>query len=391
MHHTLMQTYSPLPIELTHGEGAWVWDTSGKKYLDALAGIAVTNIGHAHPKLVKTISEQAGKILHTSNILTIPQQNLLADKLCELTKMERVFFGNSGAEANECALKIARILGHNRGIDIPTTIVMENAFHGRTLGTLTASGSRKVQAGFEPLVQGFCRAPFNDLDALRSIGKNNPNIVAIFVEPVQGESGINVPDEAYLKGVRAICDEHNWVMMLDEVQTGVGRTGKWFAYQHSDILPDVVTSAKALGNGIPIGACLARGEAAEVLKIGNHGSTYGGNPLSCAAASTVLEVIESEGLVENSERMGSYLKSQLQERLGSLEAVKEVRGQGLMIGVDLGKPCRELLALGAEAGLLFSIAGGNSIRLVPPLTINQSEADYIVDVLAKIIPVFAAL
>ena len=391
MHNTIMQTYSPLPISLAKGEGVWVWDVEGKRYLDALAGIAVTNIGHSHPKLLENVTAQLHKITHTSNILTVPEQATLADRLTKLANMDTVFFANSGAEANECAIKLARLYGHNQGIDLPTIIVMENSFHGRTLATITASGSRKVQAGFEPLVQGFVRVPFNDIQAIQQIAESNKQIVAVLVEPLQGESGIRVASPDYLKQIRAICDENDWLMMLDEVQTGIGRTGKWFAYQHSDIVPDVIALAKGLGNGIPIGACLARGKAHDVLKVGNHGTTYGGNPLSCVAASTVLAVIEQEGLLENATKVGNYLKDALGQRLGNLPGVVEVRGQGLMLGVEIDRPCRELLHSAAQAGLLLSIAGGSTVRLTPPLLLKEKEADQIVDILEKIIPEFTAV
>lgn len=388
MHRTIMETYSPIPVTLARGEGVWVWDEQGKKYLDALAGIAVTNIGHCHPLQVERMSSQLQRLTHTSNILTVSEQATLADKLTSLAKMDKVFFANSGAEANECAIKIARLYGHNKGIEVPTIIVMEKAFHGRTLATITASGSRKVQAGFEPLVQGFIRVPFNDIEAVKHIAANNKQVVAVFVEPIQGEGGIFVPDADYLDQLRRVCDDNDWLMMLDEVQTGIGRTGKWFGYQHGESVPDVITSAKGLGNGIPVGACLARGKAADVLQVGNHGTTYGGNPLSCVAASTVLDVIEQEKLLENATEVGDYLQANLRERLGAVPGVVEIRGKGLMIGVEIDRPCRELLHSGAEAGLIFSIAGGNTVRLTPPLTLQRVEADMIVDVLVKIIPEF---
>jgi acetylornithine aminotransferase len=339
----LMSTYKRLPIQFEHGEGIWLWDTENRQYLDALSGIAVCGLGHAHPAVAQAINEQAGKLVHTSNLYGIPLQEQLADRLCALANMDRIFFSNSGAESNEAAIKIARLFGHSKGIDCPAIIVMENSFHGRTLATLTATGNRKVQAGFEPLVRGFIRVPYNDLEAIRAVAANKSDAVAVLVEPVQGEGGINIPDAGYLEGVRRLCDEHNWLMMLDEIQTGMGRTGKWFAYQHDDIVPDVMTIAKALGNGVPIGACLARGKAADMMQPGSHGTTFGGNPLACSAALAVLDTMEQEKLVEHAAKLGQQLLKGFTSSLKDLQGVTEIRGHGLMIGIELDRPCTELI------------------------------------------------
>ncbi len=344
----IMKTYSPLDVTFEHGEGVYLWDTNGQQYLDALCGIAVCGLGHAHPAVTKTISEQASKLLHTSNLYQIDKQQILADQLCKVSAMERVFFSNSGAEANEAAIKIARLYGHNKKIKNPNIIVMENSFHGRTMATLSATGNRKVQAGFEPLVQGFIRAPYNDVDAIKNIAENNNNVVAILVEPIQGEGGINIPQADYLNQLRDICDQNDWLLMLDEIQTGMGRTGKWFAFQHNNIQPDVMTIAKALGNGVPIGACLANEKAGEVFQPGNHGSTFGGNPLMCATASTVINTIEAENLIENAKELGNYLIKGFKEKMDSITGVKEIRGLGLMIGIELDHDCTELVKLALE-------------------------------------------
>lgn len=385
-----MKTYAPLDVTFEHGEGAYLWDTDKQQYLDALSGIAVCGLGHAHPDITKTISEQASKLLHTSNLYQIDKQQHLADQLCEISGMSRVFFSNSGAEANEAAIKIARLYGHQQNIKNPNIIVMENSFHGRTMATLSATGNRKVQAGFEPLVQGFVRAPYNDIQSIKNIADNNNDVVAILVEPIQGESGINVPDADYLNQLREICDQHNWLLMLDEIQTGMGRTGQWFAFQHNNIQPDVMTLAKALGNGVPIGACLANEKAGEIMQPGNHGSTFGGNPLACATASTVIDTIRSDNLISNAKTLGEYMLNGFAEKLSALDGVREVRGLGLMIGIELDNKllnhdCSELVKLALEKHLLINVAAGNVIRLLPPLIIDQQQADTILDTVSELV------
>jgi acetylornithine aminotransferase len=381
----LMETYKRLPVAFARGEGSWLVDTEGRRYLDALTGIAVCGLEHAHPRVTRAIAEQAGTLLHTSNLYRIPLQEQLADRLCALSGMERVFFGNSGAEANEAAIKIARLYGNQRNVGKPSIIVMDTSFHGRTMATLTATGSRKVQAGFEPLLTGFLRAPFNDVDAVANIARNSQDVVAILVEPVQGEGGIYVPDADYLARLRRICDDHGWFLMLDEVQTGNGRTGRYFAYQHTDILPDVVTTAKGLGNGIPIGACLARGTAATVFGPGNHGSTFGGNPLVCAAALGVLDALEQDGLIARAEMLGSRILSGLRHHLAGNNRVRDIRGLGLMIGIELADPCGELVTQGLADGILINVTRDNVVRLLPPLTLTDAEADAIVERVAALV------
>ncbi len=383
-----MPTYARLPVTFEKGEGAWLWDTNGKRYLDALSGIGVCGLGHAHPAVATTLSQQGNTLIHTSNLYHIPQQQQLAHELMRLSGMEQAFFTNSGAEACEAAIKVARLYGHNKGIATPTIVVTEGSFHGRTLATLSASGSRKVQAGFEPLVQGFVRAKFNDIDELREIAKNGSDTVAILVEPIQGEGGICTPDEDYLSAVRELCDEYDWLMMLDEVQTGICRTGKWFAWQHSDIQPDVVTLAKGLGNGFPIGACLAQGPATNVLQPGNHGSTFGGNPLACSVALTVLETLEKEQLAARAAQLGEHIRTSLKQAFADEAGVLEIRGKGLMIGIELDRPCGALLKDALEAGLLISIQADKVIRLLPPLVISDEEADEIVTRLENIVTAF---
>lgn len=385
-----MKTYAPLDVTFEHGEGAYLWDTNKQQYLDALCGIAVCGLGHAHPAITKTISEQAAKLLHTSNLYQIDKQQHLADQLCEVSGMSRVFFSNSGAEANEAAIKIARLYGHKNNIDKPNIIVMENSFHGRTMATLSATGNRKVQAGFEPLVQGFVRAPYNNIDAIKNIADNNNDVVAILVEPIQGEGGIQIPDQNYLNQLREICDQQNWLLMLDEIQTGMGRTGQWFAFQHNKIQPDVMTIAKALGNGVPIGACLANKKAGDVFQPGNHGSTFGGNPLMCATASTVIDTIKSENLQTNASKIGDYILSAFKDKLEQLDGVLEIRGLGLMIGIELDtdylkQDCTELVKLALEQHLLINATAGNVIRLLPPLIINQQQADTIVNTVSELV------
>jgi len=380
-----MKTYSPLDVTFEHGEGVYLWDTNHEKYLDAVCGIAVCGLGHAHPAITRTICEQASKLIHTSNLYKISNQQKLADQLCEVSGMSRAFFSNSGAEANEAAIKIARLYGHQNNINNPNIIVMENSFHGRTMATLSATGNRKVQAGFEPLVQGFVRAPYNDIAAIKNIADNNSNVVAIMVEPVQGESGINVPDRDYLNQLREICDQQDWLLILDEIQCGMGRTGKWFAFQHNNIQPDVMTLAKALGNGVPIGACLANEKAGEIMKPGNHGSTFGGNPLMCATASTVIDTIQSENLIANAKQMGDHMLHRFKENLAKVKGVREVRGLGLMLGIELNNDCAALTKLALEKHLLINVTAGKVIRLLPALIINQQQADEIVDTVSDLV------
>ena len=380
-----MTTYAPMDVTFDHGEGTILWDTNGKQYLDALAGIAVCGLGHAHPAVAAAISEQAVKLLHTSNLYQIENQQLLADELCRISGLDRVFFSNSGAEANEAAIKIARMYGNIKGISSPSIIVMENSFHGRTMATLSATGNRHVQAGFEPLVQGFIRAPFNNIEAIASIASNSSNVVAIMVEPIQGEAGINVPDADYLNKLRSICDDNEWLLILDEIQTGMGRTGKWFAYQHNDILPDVMTLAKSLGNGVPVGACVANSKAADVMKPGSHGSTFGGNPLACAAGLAVIKTIEQENLVARAATAGRQLRDKLDAVLGCIDGVKDIRGQGLMIGIQLEKPCKQLMAEALQQGLLISVQSEHVIRLLPPLTISDEQIDTLTETLSSLV------
>lgn len=384
----LMHTYSRLAVALERGEGAWVWDTDGNKYLDAMTGIAVCSLGHAHPAVAQAICQQAGTLMHTSNWYRIPKQEQLAERLCRISGMDAVFFSNSGAEANEAAIKLARLYGHKKGIDIPTIIVTKQSFHGRTMATLTATGSRKVQAGFEPLVQGFSRVPYNDLEAVRQVAANNHDVVAMMVEPVLGEGGVVIPDPGYLTSLRQICDDNGWLLILDEIQTGMCRTGKWFAGQHENILPDVMTLAKALGNGMPIGACLARGEAAEVLGAGKHGSTFGGNPLACAAALAVVDTMESAALDKQAARLGQRIVDGLQSALRDMDGVREIRGQGMMIAVELDRDCGELMTAALTRSLLINITAGNVVRLLPPLTLSDDEAGQITNGVAELVREF---
>lgn len=372
-------SYQPQDISFSHGEGHWLFDQNGKKYFDALCGIAVTSLGHNHPQITKTIQEQAAKLLHTSNLFEIDEQNKLAARLTQLAGMEQAFFCNSGAEANEAAIKIARLYGHSKNIETPSIIVMEKAFHGRTMATLTASAGRKGQAGFEPLVAGFVRAPFNDIEAIEAIGENRSDIVAIMLEPIQGEGGINPPDDDYLTNLRKICDEKGWLLILDEIQTGVGRTGKLYNFMHSEITPDILTSAKALGNGVPIGACLMKGPACNLLQPGKHGSTFGGNPLASKTALAVLNVIEEENLCENAQIMGESLRHELISRLCMFPEVRGIRGKGLMIGIELDKPCRDIYPIGLEVGLLFSVTSDTVIRLLPPINITEDEVKLVAE------------
>jgi len=383
-----MPLFAALPVAFTHGEGAWLWDTDGKKYLDALAGIAVCGLGHAHPAVTAALCDQAGKLLHTSNWYQIPLQEQLAERLCKLAGMDNAFFCNSGAEANEAAIKLARLYGHQRDILTPGIIVTEGSFHGRTLATLSASGNRKIQSGFEPLVQGFYRVPYNDLAAVRQIGERNKDVVAVLVEPITGEGGISIPDTGYLKGLRQICDERGWLLMLDEIQSGMCRTGKWFACQHEGVVPDVMTLAKGLGNGVPIGACLAHGKAANVFKPGSHGSTFSGNPLVCRVALAVIDELEKGKLAERAARLGQRLLAGLKEKLGHVPGVREIRGRGLMLAVELDRPCKELLQRALESGILINVTAENVVRLLPPLIFTDSEADLVVEKLDQVIRAF---
>ncbi|MEJ2393182.1 MAG: aspartate aminotransferase family protein [Candidatus Thiodiazotropha sp.] len=388
MSDALMTTYNRLPVAFERGEGPWLWDTEGRRYLDALTGIAVCGLGHAHPTIQNALCDQAATLVHTSNIYRIPHQETLGQRLCSLAAMDRVFFGNSGAEANEAAIKLARMYGNRRGIKNPAIIVMEQSFHGRTLATLSATGNRKVQAGFEPLVQGFIRVPYNDIPAIEEIAARDNSVVAVLVEPVQGEGGINIPAADYLNRIREICTQNNWLMMLDEIQSGMGRTGKFFAHQHNGILPDVMTLAKALGNGVPIGACLARGAAAEIFAPGNHGSTFGGNPLACRIGISVLDVIEEEGLSERAASLGTRMVSAFQERLGTLPGVVDIRGLGLMIGIELDRPCGELVTQALDQGLLINVTAERVIRLLPTLTMTDEVSDEIVDKVTALVTAF---
>ena len=390
MTNHLMNTYMRQPVTFVKGEGVWLWDDKGEKYLDALAGVAVNGLGHAHPKLVKAISEQAAKLIHVSNIYNIAEQEALADKLCEISGMDKVFFCNSGCEANEASIKLARLFGHNKGIENPEIIVMDQSFHGRTMSTLSATGNRKVQAGFEPLVSGFIRVPYDDVEAVKYIASRNANVVAILVEPVQGEGGINIPKdaEAYLETLRQICDAHDWLLMLDEVQTGVGRTGTWFSFQHTTIMPDVMSLAKGLGSGVPIGACVAHGRAAEVFTYGKHGSTFGGNPLACAAGLATLNAIEEDGLRENAEKIGHVIRTGFEAEFKNIKGVTTVRNAGLMIGVELDRPCADLVKMALAEKLLINVTADNVVRLLPPLVMNEAEANELVQRLAVVIKAF---
>ena len=386
----VMNTYNRLPVAFTHGEGVWLWDEAGRRYLDALAGIAVSTLGHAHPDLVRAISEQAGRVVHTSNLYRIAPQEALADKLASISGMDNAFFCNSGCEANEAAIKIARLYGHQRSIESPAIIVMEQAFHGRTLATLSATGNRKVQAGFEPLVSGFVRVPFNDIETIRQVAAQNSSVVAVLIEPIQGEGGINVSTLEYLRAVRELCDRQEWLLMLDEVQCGIGRTGRWFVYQHAGIVPDVLTLAKGLGSGVPIGTCLAHGAASTVFKPGSHGSTFGGNLLACAAALATLNVVERDGLLDNAQHMGKLLRELFAERLANVPGVRDIRGRGLMIGIELDRPCGDLVGRALDKGLLINVTVDNVIRLLPPLVLREAEARSLTDILVPLIAEFLA-
>jgi acetylornithine aminotransferase len=379
MSQHLMNTYAPLPVAFVRGEGAWLWDEHGKRYLDAISGLGVCSLGHAHPQVAGVIAEQAGLLLHSGNLVRIPWQERLADQLAEITRMDRVFFGNSGAEAIECALKICRLIGHARGQDNPGVIVMEHSFHGRTLAALSATGSRKVQAGFEPLVGGFVRAPFGDVEAVRTIAHRRGDISAILLEPIQGEAGIRVPPPGYLAALRAVCDAHGWLLIVDEIQSGLCRSGKWYAHQYEDVLPDILTTAKALANGLPIGACVARGAAAEAFTPGRHGSTFGGNPLVTRTACTVLDIMRAEDLAARAARMGDGMLESFRRRLASHPAVRDVRGRGLMIGIELDRDVNQLKQAALQRGLLINVTQDKVIRLLPPLIIDPAQAEQIVE------------
>ena len=385
-----MPVFSPLPVAFERGEGAWLWDTAGRRYLDALAGIAVCGLGHAHPRITQALCDQASKVTHTSNWYEIPLQAKLAEGLCRLSGMDNAFFCNSGAEANEAAIKIARLYGHQRKILTPGIIVTEGSFHGRTLATLSATGNRKIQAGFEPLVQGFYRVPYNDAASVAQVGERTQDIVAVLVEPITGEGGIVVPDSGYLKELRRICDDHGWLLMFDEIQTGMCRTGKWFACQHEQVVPDVMTLAKGLGNGVPIGACLARGDAAGVFQPGNHGSTFSGNPLVCRVALEVIDILRSGNFDRRATELGERMLAGLRRELGSVAGIREIRGRGLMLAVELDRPCKELTRLALDAGLLINVTAERVVRLLPPLIITDAEADQIVEVLGGVVRNFLA-
>ena len=386
----VMNTYARLPVAFTHGEGVWMYDDTGKRYLDALSGIAVNTLGHAHPRLVKAIAEQAGKLIHTSNLYRIPLQEQLSDRIAQTSGMDEVFFCNSGCEANEAAIKLARMYGHNKGVELPHIIVMESAFHGRTMATLSATGNRKAQAGFEPLVQGFIRVPYKDIEAVRRIAQNDRNVVAILLEMIQGEGGVNVADAEFQREVRAICDDKGWLMMCDEVQCGMGRTGKWYGWQHAGSKPDVMTLAKGLASGVPIGACVTAGNAKGLFGPGNHGSTFGGNPLACAAGLATFDTIIDDKLMDNAIAIGDMIRKGMAEALSDVAGVVDIRGQGLMIGIELDRPCGVLMGRAAEHGLLLSVTAERVIRLLPALTFNADEAQTLVSMLAPMIRDFLA-
>ncbi len=385
MSNHLMNTYAALPVAFERGEGAWLWDEKGKRYLDAISGLGVCALGHAHPEVTRVISDQAGKLIHTANLVRIPWQEKLADALAEITGMDRVFVANSGTEAIECALKITRIIGHQRGFNKPGVIVMENSFHGRSLAALSATGSRKVQAGFEPLVSGFLRVPFGNSEAVAKIANHSNEVVAVLVEPIQGEAGVKVPETGYLETLRVICDEQGWLLIFDEIQSGLCRTGKWYAHQHEDVQPDILTTAKALANGVPIGACVARGAAADAFSPGRHGSTFGGNPLASRTACTVLDIMQSENLNARVEQMGERMFGAFRSRLQDHPGVQDIRGRGLMIGIELNQDVNHLKTVALDQGLLLNVTSNNVIRLLPPLIIDQAQAEQIVDTVCKLI------
>ncbi len=384
----VMNTYGRLPIALSHGQGCRVWDVNGKEYLDALGGIAVNTLGHNHPRLVPALQDQISKLIHSSNYYHVPLQETLAAKLVELSGLENVFFCSTGLEANEAALKLARKFGHDKGIDKPEVVVYEKAFHGRSIATLSATGNPKVQAGFGPLVEGFIRVPLNDIEAIKLATANNPNVVAVFFEAIQGEGGVNPMSDDYLRAIRQLCDERDWLLMIDEVQCGMGRTGKWFAHQWSGIKPDVMPLAKGLGSGVPIGAVVAGPKAAHIFEPGNHGTTFGGNPLAMRAGVETIRIMEEDGLLANAAQVGAHLHAALARELAGLSGVKEIRGRGLMIGIELTVPCGELLKQAADRGLLLSVTADTVIRMVPSLIMTTAEADEIVAILCPLIKAF---
>lgn len=384
----LMNTYGRLPVAFTHGQGCRLFDENGKSYLDAMAGVAVNTLGHNHPRLVRALTDQVGRLIHTSNLYRIREAELLSDRLAALSKMDEVFFCNSGCEANEASIKLARYYGHQQGVDQPAIIVMEHAFHGRTLATLSATGNRKVQAGFEPLVSGFVRVAFDDIAAIEHVAERNPNVVAVLFEPVQGEGGIHAVHVDFMRALRRVCDQKSWLFMVDEVQCGIGRTGQWFAHQHAGILPDVMSLAKGLGSGVPIGACLTAGRASGVFKPGVHGSTFGGNPLACVAALTTLDVIEEDGLMLRAKLLGEAIRSGLNAGLDGLPGFVEVRGSGLMIGIELDRPCSELVKRALDAGVLINVTAEKVVRLVPPLVMTDAEGAELVAALVPLIREF---
>ncbi len=386
----LMTTYRQLPVTFSHGKGLRLWDTAGQEYIDAISGVGVCNLGHAHPAVTETLCKQASKLIHTSNLYHIEHQEKLADTLCAATGMSNVFFSNSGAEANETAIKVARLYGNNNKIKTPTIIVAEQSFHGRTLATLSATGNRKTHAGFEPLVGGFLRVPYNDSDAIEQIAHRHKNVVAVLLEPIQGEGGINIPGSNYLHKVREICDQNGWLLMLDEIQSGLCRTGEWLAADHYGIKPDVLTLAKALGNGMPIGACLAKGVATTVFQPGNHGSTYGGNPLACAVGQTVVNVMKEQNLAQQAQQRGLQLQNALQTQLSGHPLLKTIRGKGLMIGIELNIPCAELTQMALNKGLLINVTADSVIRLLPPLIIEDGEINFITETLTSVINEFSS-
>lgn len=386
----LMNTYRRLPLRFERGEGAWLFDTDGKRYLDGIAGVAVNGLGHAHPQLVEAICKQSKKLIHTSNLYEIPEQERLAQRLAMLSGMDRAFFCNSGAEANEAAIKLARLYGHRKEITAPAIVVMEKSFHGRTMATLSATGSRKVQAGFEPLLSGFVRVPYNDIAAVDEVMRLDANIVAVLVEPVQGEGGVNVPAVEYLRDLRALCDKYGVLLMLDEIQTGVARTGKWFAHQHAAIVPDVMTLAKGLGSGIPVGACLARGAIAETFQPGNHGSTFGGNPFAMSVVTATLDIIEAGDLLNKAVERGDFIRAELSRRLSGNPGIVDIRGIGLMIGVELDRPCADLVQRASDRGLLINVTADRVVRLLPPLILSEAEAAELVDIVSGVIADFLA-
>lgn len=386
----LMNNYARQAVAFTHGEGCRLFDANGRRYLDGLAGIAVNTLGHNHPRLTAALERQLHRLIHTSNLYQVQEQEALADRLALVAGMDEAFFCNSGCEANEAAIKLARLYGHKKGIETPAVIVMEQAFHGRTLATLSATGNRKVQAGFEPLVPGFVRVPFDDLGAIEQVAANNPNVVAVLFEPVQGEGGINICHEEFMQGLRRICDAKDWLFMVDEVQCGMGRTGRWFAHQHAGIKPDVMTLAKGLGSGVPVGACLTAGAATGVFKPGNHGSTFGGNPLACIAALMTLTVLEEDNLLTRSSVLGERIRARFAEQLAGQAGVVDIRGSGLMIGIELDRPCAALVAAGLEAGILINVTAEKVIRLLPALVMTDAEGDELVDGVVTLVRRFLA-